>query len=125
MQYLAVFPEGAHIEEARQRVQTADDKAWASALGAGTILALNQYAEQLPGGAHIAQDQSIIATLERQATDQKPSAETGRFDGAWQSTISCTAAGGAQGYTYQFAAQVKDGCSYPRDEAFCRKRSEA
>jgi hypothetical protein len=105
-QYLDGFPMGAHVEEARQRVQAADDRAWANATGAGTIVALDQYAEQFPDGAHVAQARSNIAALEQQASGS--SAETERFDGAWQATISCPTAAGAQGYVFQFTARVKD-----------------
>jgi hypothetical protein len=97
---------GAHIEEARQRVQAADDRAWANATGAGTIVALDQYADQFPDGAHVAQARSNVAALEQQASGS--SAEIERFDGAWQATISCPMAAGAQGYVFQFAARVKD-----------------
>jgi TIR domain len=100
-QYLGGFPIGAHVEEARQRIQAADDHAWANATGAGTIVALDQYTDQFPDGAHAAQARSNIAALEQQAT-----AETERFDGAWQATISCPTAAGAQGYVVQFPARV-------------------
>jgi hypothetical protein len=105
-QYLDGFPMGAHIEEARQRVQAADDRAWANATGAGTIVALDQYTDQFPDGAHVAQARSNIAALEQPASGS--SAETERFDGAWQATISCPTAAGAQGYVLQFTARVKD-----------------
>jgi hypothetical protein len=32
-----------------------------------------------------------------------------RFDGTWLMNVACLAAAGAQGYSYQFTAQVKDG----------------
>jgi hypothetical protein len=105
-QYLDGFPTGAHIEEARQRVQAADDRAWANATGAGTIVALDQYADQFPDGVHVAQARRNIAALEQQAAGS--SAETERFDGTWQATISCPTAAGAQGYVLQFTARVKE-----------------
>jgi hypothetical protein len=36
-------------------------------------------------------------------------AETPRFDGSWQTTISCAAARGALGYSFRFVSTVKDG----------------
>ena len=97
------------MAEARQRIQAADDRAWTNATGAGTIIALNQYLGQFPDGTHAAQAQSSVAALERHAADQKPSALTRRFDGTWQSTISCAAAAGGKAFTLQLTAQVKDG----------------
>ena len=36
-------------------------------------------------------------------------ADTQRFDGAWQTTVSCAAARDALGYSYRFLGTVKDG----------------
>jgi len=33
----------------------------------------------------------------------------GAFDGAWQTTVSCAAAGGALGFSYRFDSEIKDG----------------
>jgi TIR domain len=107
--YLEEFPNGNRAAEAQQRIRAIDDKAWADAFAAGTIVALNRYKAQFPEGAHIAQAQRSIAGLERQAADQGHSADKTQFDGAWLTTISCSDAGGAQGYTFQFPSQVKDG----------------
>jgi hypothetical protein len=35
--------------------------------------------------------------------------EAGRFDGTWDTTVSCINAAGALGYSYQFPSIVKDG----------------
>jgi hypothetical protein len=107
--YVESFSEGAHSEEARQRIRAADERAWSDAASAGTIVALKRYAGQFPDGGHVAQAQSNIAALERQAAEQRPSELTHRFDGPWQATIDCTPAAGAKGYILQFAAEVKDG----------------
>ena len=64
---------------------------------------------QFPDGAHVAQAQASLATLEQQAGDQKPSASARRFDGTWQIAIACQPLGKAESYTVQFPAQVKDG----------------
>jgi hypothetical protein len=37
------FPGGAHVAEARQRIQAIDEKTWAEAAAAGTIVAFNKY----------------------------------------------------------------------------------
>ena len=47
-EYLDRFPNGAHVADARQRIQASDDKAWADADSAGTIVALNRYLVQFP-----------------------------------------------------------------------------
>jgi hypothetical protein len=108
-QYVDASPNGAHAAEAQQRIRAIDDKAWAEAFGAGTIVALNRYVAQFPDGAHVAQARRSITGLERQAADQNHSSDRTQFDGAWQATISCSGAAGAQGYTRQFTSQVKDG----------------
>jgi hypothetical protein len=108
-QYLEAFPNGSRVAEAQQKIRAIDDKAWADAFAAGTIVALNRYKAQFPEGAHIAQALRSIAGLERQAGDQGHPADKAQFDGTWLATISCSNAGGAQGYTYQISSQVKDG----------------
>jgi len=35
--------------------------------------------------------------------------QTVRFDGKWQTTVSCDASRGGLGYSYQFISEVKDG----------------
>jgi len=35
--------------------------------------------------------------------------DTKRFDGSWDTTVSCSNTNGALGYSYQFPATVKDG----------------
>jgi TIR domain len=108
-QYMDTFPGGVHVAEAQQRIRSADDKAWTDATGAGTMVGLNRYLAQFPDGAHVAQAQRTFATMERQVLEQNPGADKTRFDGAWRTTIVCPSTRGAQGFTYQFPAQVKDG----------------
>ena len=38
-----------------------------------------------------------------------PAVPTAKFDGAWQTTVSCPSMGTVRGFTYQFPGQVKDG----------------
>jgi len=38
--------------------------------------------------------------------------DTRRFDGAWQTTVSCEASQGALGYSFRFVSTVKDGVLY-------------
>ena len=55
----------------------------------------------LPAACH-AQDQPDHS--ERDHLDH-----TRRFDGKWQTTVSCDASRGALGFSYQFVSEVKDG----------------
>ncbi len=41
--------------------------------------------------------------------DREPLAHTVRFDGKWQTTVSCEPSRGALGFSYQFISEVKDG----------------
>jgi len=43
------------------------------------------------------------------AQAQASVADPRRFDGAWATTVSCPSSAGAEGYSWQFTAQVKDG----------------
>ena len=38
-----------------------------------------------------------------------PAAADGRFDGTWETIVSCENAAGALGYSYKFSSLVKDG----------------
>jgi hypothetical protein len=51
---------------------------------------------------------SGIAKPQPKAPEEEPRLDLRRFDGTWVSNVSCAAAAGAQGYSYQFIAQVKD-----------------
>jgi hypothetical protein len=108
-QYLDGSPNGRHVAEAQQRIRAADDKAWEDAFGAGTIVALNKYLAQFPDGTHAGQAQRSIAGLERQVAEQNHSSDKTHFDGNWLMTISCETAAGAQCYSIQIPAQVKNG----------------
>jgi hypothetical protein len=52
---------------------------------------------------------SSIARPEPNAAEERPRLDSRHFDGTWVSNVSCPAAAGAQGYSYQFLGQVKDG----------------
>ena len=41
--------------------------------------------------------------------DEKTGPTTTRFDGVWQTTLSCTNANGALGYSFRFPSTVKNG----------------
>jgi hypothetical protein len=101
-------PPAPQLAEA-ERLRTADDKAWANASAVGTIEALNRYLVEFSDGAQAAQARRAIAALEQQLAKQIPVSGKTRFDGTWQTTIVCSSAGGAQGYTLRFDAQAKDG----------------
>jgi hypothetical protein len=108
--YMDDYPDGTHVADARARVQVADDQAFVHAMDAGTILALNEYVSQYATGSHVAQVKTRIAALERQAAGETTTAPAQRFDGKWQSTITCsTTPDGAQGYTIPLAGEVKGG----------------
>lgn len=42
-------------------------------------------------------------------TDAQGATEPARFDGTWDTTVSCSNASGALGYSFQFSSTVKDG----------------
>jgi hypothetical protein len=43
------------------------------------------------------------------ATSARSADDATRFDGKWDTTLSCSNAAGAMGYSYQFPSTVKDG----------------
>lgn len=66
-------------------------------------------------GAAVAQQDAATP-----AGTSPPAADAGRFDGAWDVTLSCSAvegSGSAKGYIYRFPAQVKDGVLHGRHGA--------
>lgn len=114
-EYLEHFPRGAHSAQARNSIgdlsrKAADENAWLDASNAGTISSFNDYLKAFPSGAHAAQARQRVADLGTPPASQptKPLA-AGPFDGIWISTISCPAAAGALGLSFQFDAQVKNG----------------
>jgi TIR domain len=114
-QYLENYPRGKHSALARNSIdnlsrKTADESAWLDALNAGTIASFNDYLKSFPSGAHAAEAQRRIADLGTTPASlpAKPLV-AGSFDGIWITTISCPAAAGALGVSYQFDSQVKNG----------------
>jgi hypothetical protein len=81
-----------------------DDAAWASASSGATRAAIGDYLKQFPRGAHMQEAQLRLSDLIR--NDPTPSKD---FDGAWQTTWTCSNLGQYPGYTYQFVAEVKNG----------------
>jgi TIR domain len=115
IQYVEQFPSGAHIAQARTNIadlnrKASDENAWLDALNAGTIVSFNDYLKSFSSGAHATQAQRRIADLGKAPALQpaKPVAG-GSFDGLWVTTISCPAAAGALGVSFQFDSQVKNG----------------
>jgi len=103
------YPVGPHVEDARQRIQVADDRAWTAASTAGTMMALNQYLAQFPGGAHLAQAQSSVAAFEQKSGGSEAFCADPSFRRQLASHHFMRGCGETKGYTVQLAAQVKDG----------------
>ena len=85
--------------------QTADEQAWSKAAAAGTAAALRDYLKAFPAAAHAEEAQMRIVDV----TLAAPAVPTGKFDGAWLTTVSCPSLGTVRGFTYQFSGTVKDG----------------
>jgi hypothetical protein len=81
-----------------------DDAAWQSAASAGTAVAFAGYLKAFPAGAHVQDAQLRMADLILSA----PTTAT-TFDGAWETTWTCTDLGQFPGYSYRFTGRVKDG----------------
>jgi hypothetical protein len=82
-----------------------EETAWQTAETANTVDALRDFEKNFPGSAHTqtAQLRVVDLTLQMSATAGKA------FDGTWQTTYTCPAAGSALGFSFQFNSQVKDG----------------
>ncbi|HEX4407637.1 MAG TPA: toll/interleukin-1 receptor domain-containing protein [Xanthobacteraceae bacterium] len=81
-----------------------DEAAWTSASNAATRATIGDYLKQFPHGAHVQEAQLRLSDLIR--NDPTPSKN---FDGAWQTTWTCSNLGQYPGYTYQFVAEIKNG----------------
>jgi hypothetical protein len=72
-----------------------------------SALLLTGFALMLLPTYSIPQDQPDHADREHPEHDQvRP---THRFDGKWQTTVSCDPSRGALGFSYQFVSEVRDG----------------
>jgi len=69
--FLKQHPDGAHSQEARERIQKMeDDQAWSDAQKANTLEAYQQYLQKQPNGTHTQDAQTQITGLERAAAWQ-------------------------------------------------------
>jgi hypothetical protein len=82
-----------------------EEAAWQTAETANTVDALRDFAKNFPGSIHTQTAQLRLVDL----TLQMPATAGKAFDGTWQSTYTCPAAGSALGFSFQFSSQVKDG----------------
>jgi uncharacterized caspase-like protein len=96
---------------------------WKAADGIGSIAAYEDHLTRFPGCAFASLAKARIGELKQKmaaapATDPAPrgSATTREFDGKWEVTVSCTAAGKAQAYTRLLTATVKDGVFHAEDQ---------
>jgi hypothetical protein len=82
-----------------------DDAAWQAAELANTVDAYRDFQKNFPGSFHVqgAQLRIVDILLLGPATAGKT------FDGTWQTTYTCSPAGSALGFSFQFGTQVKDG----------------
>ncbi|MGD0418720.1 MAG: toll/interleukin-1 receptor domain-containing protein [Xanthobacteraceae bacterium] len=81
-----------------------EEMAWDNATSTGTRVVFADYVKDFSAGAHVQEAQLRIADLILNG----PAAGKG-FDGAWQTTWTCTNVGNFPGYSYRFTGQVKDG----------------
>jgi TIR domain-containing protein len=82
-----------------------EEAAWQTAETANTVDALRDFEKNFPGSAHTQTAQLRVVDL----TLQMPATAGKAFDGTWQTTYTCPAAGSALGFSFQFNSQVKDG----------------
>jgi hypothetical protein len=81
-----------------------DDAAWQNANAAATRASFGGYLKDFAAGVHVQEAKLRIADL---ILNAPATAKT--FDGTWQTTWTCPDLGQYPGYSYRFAAQVKDG----------------
>lgn len=66
-EYLALFPNGKHQEEAQKAIDAYDNKAWDNALQRKTIAGFEDYLEAWPEGLHASQARERIAEMKAKA----------------------------------------------------------
>jgi hypothetical protein len=90
--------------EARVAIADPDQAAWEKVMSAGTRPAFADYLQGFPNGVHVQEAQLRIADLILSGSSGGKT-----FDGAWQTTWTCTNVGQYPGYSYRFEGEVKDG----------------
>jgi len=93
------------VGENRYAQISPEEAAWQTAETANTVDALRDFEKNFPGSAHTQTAQLRVVDL----TLQMPATAGKAFDGTWQTTYTCPAAGSALGFSFQFNSQVKDG----------------
>lgn len=66
-EYLVLFPEGKHKEDAQKEIDAYDNKAWSIAEQRGTISGYEDYLEAWPEGLHASQARERIAEMKAKA----------------------------------------------------------
>lgn len=66
-EYLALFPEGLHKEDAQREIDTYDNKAWETAETRQTIAGYEDYLEAWPEGLHASKARERIAEMKAKA----------------------------------------------------------
>jgi hypothetical protein len=82
-----------------------EDAAWQAAELVNTVDAYRDFQKNFPGSFHVQGAQLRIVDLSLLG----PATAGKTFDGTWQTTYTCSAAGAALGFSFQFTTQVKDG----------------
>jgi hypothetical protein len=78
---------------------------WASVKDSKDRGSYEAYLRQFPDGTFAPLAKQRLAEL----SQPSPALGVARFDGEWDVTVECPEHNGAEGYTFRFAAQVKDG----------------
>jgi hypothetical protein len=102
MSYIQNFGGGAHVAQARQRVnelsrKEADEKAWTDAVRTGTAAAFTAYTQNFSSGAHVAEARERLAALDEQArkdADEK----------AWADAVRAGTAAAFTAYLQKFGS---------------------
>lgn len=74
-EYLELFPEGRHAEDAQAEIDTYDEADWARALQRDTIPGYEDYLADWPEGLHAEEARAIIETRQQAAADAAARAE--------------------------------------------------
>jgi hypothetical protein len=100
----AAVPPPESVSAATAAAADPDEAAWQKASGLDSRVAYADYVKAFGAGAHLQDAELRIADLILNG------AGTGKnFDGAWQTTWTCTNVGEHPGYSFRFSGQVKDG----------------
>ncbi len=104
--YIADFPNGRHVEDARRLINEFDDAAWKLADERDTIAGYEDYLESWPEGLHVTEAKERIAKIKAEEEARRKNAEEAARQeaAAWQAAAQTNTIPSYEGYLSKYPA---------------------